>query len=88
VISEKVIREAVACEVAPLLSDCERIRAQIDHDEDELPNRPDRHERASVRVQLMMRRAELEAIVFKLQSNDLVEEATRLVREQWPQWRI
>jgi hypothetical protein len=85
---EQAIRKAVAREVAPLLSDCERIRAELDDAEERLPRRPDRRERAAVRVDLMMYRAELEAIISKLQSNDLVEEATRLVRERWPQWRI
>jgi hypothetical protein len=85
---DKEIREAVVREVAPLLADCGRLRTEIDRIEGELPDRPDRHERASVRIQLVLRRAELEAIISKLQSNDLVEEATRIVREQWPSWRI
>jgi hypothetical protein len=84
----KAIREAVAREIAPMLADCGQLRAEIERIEGELPNRPDRHERAVTRVQLMMRRAELEAIISELQGNDLVEKATRFVRERWPQWRI
>jgi hypothetical protein len=82
------IRKAVAREVAPLLADCEWLRAEIDDAEDYLPEIPDRHERAVARVEVIMRRAELEAIISELQGDDLVERVTRLVRERWPQWRI
>jgi hypothetical protein len=84
---DKAAREAVAREVAPLMAQCERLRTRIDHAED-LSWIPDRHDRAFARVEVMMLRAELEAIVCNLQSDRLVEEATRLARERWPSWRI
>jgi hypothetical protein len=73
---EKVVREAVARETAPLLAQCEQLCARIERIEGDLP------------IEVMMRRAELEAIISKLQSDDLVEDALRLARARWPSFRI
>jgi hypothetical protein len=83
---DKVVREALAPEVALMLLDCARIRAELDLTEGELRKISDRHARAAARVDVMMRRAKLEAVISKLQSNDLVEKAMRLARKRWPQW--
>jgi hypothetical protein len=85
---EKAVRVALAREVAPLLSQCEKIRAEIDRTEGALPIVLDKCQRAAAHVDVIMRRAELEAIISELQGNDLVEKVTHLVRERRPQWRI
>jgi hypothetical protein len=82
----KAIRKAVAREVAPLLSDCERIRAEIDHAEDCLTRISDRHERAAARVQLILRRAKLAAVLSELRGTE--DHVLRLAKERWPSWRI
>ena len=79
------IRKAVACEVVPLMARCEQIRADLDDAED-LSWIPDRHERAYVRVNLMMRRAELEAVLSGLRGTE--DRVLRFARERWPSWRI
>ena len=85
---DQAIKEAVARELAPLLASCEEIRAQIDATEGQLPTISDRHERAAARVDVMMRRAKLNAVISELRSPDLIKKATRLARERWPSWRI
>jgi hypothetical protein len=58
----KVVREALAPEVALMLHDCDRIRAEIERVESELTKISDRDERAAARVNVMIRRAKLEAV--------------------------
>ena len=68
------------------MAQCEQLRAEIERLEGELPKIPDRHDRASVRVQLMMRRARLDAVISELRGTE--DHVLRLARERWPQWRI
>jgi hypothetical protein len=82
----QAIHKAVAREVAPMLSDCERIRAEIERIEGELPHRPDRRERAAARVDLMMCRANLAAIISELRGTE--DRVLRFAREWRPSWRI
>jgi hypothetical protein len=84
----KVVREALASEVALMLSDCERIRKGIDHVERELPTISDRHERAAARIDLLLRRAKLAAVVSELQGDDLIEKFSRLAKKRYPSWRM
>jgi hypothetical protein len=81
---DEIIREAIAHEVAPLLIRCAEIRVQLDRtEEDALPIALDRRTRDAVRINLMMRRAELEAVIAALQGNELIEKIMRLaVRER------
>jgi hypothetical protein len=81
---DKAVREAVAREIAPLLADCEQMRAQLDRAEAALPILLDKRERAAARSNVIMRRARLECLLAELRGvEDLV---VGLARERWPQW--
>ena len=82
----EAIRKSVAREVTPLMAQCEQLRTRIDTVEDELSQVSDRHERAVTRVQIVLRRAELAAVLSKLRGTE--DRVLRLARERWPQWRI
>jgi hypothetical protein len=81
------VREAIAHEIAPLLIRCAEMRVQLDLTEDALPISLDKRTRDACRVRLMMRRAELEAVIAALQGNELIEKVMRLADERLPQWR-
>ena len=80
----KAVREAVAREVAPLLADCERIRARINRAEAALPIVLDKRERAAARTDVIMLRARLECLISELRGVD--DRIVHLARERWPRW--
>jgi hypothetical protein len=82
---ETEVRALVAREVAPLIAQCELIRAQINRTEAALPILLDKRERDAVRVDAIMRRARLECVLSELHSVE--ERVLRLADERWPQWR-
>ena len=82
---DKTVRAVVAREVAPLIADCERIRAEIDRAEAALPIVLDKRERAAARVDVIMRRARLECLLSELRGVE--NRVVHLARERWPQWR-
>jgi len=74
----ETVRQAVAREIAPLLADCEAIRAELDRSEAALPILLGRHtERDAIRV----RRAKLAAVMSQLQVDDLVKTIMRRAEE-------
>jgi hypothetical protein len=80
--NEAAVREAVRREVEPLLVQCAAMVARLDRLESALPEISDRHERAAARVDLILRRANLNAVVSGLQGTE--ERVLRLAKERWP----
>jgi hypothetical protein len=81
---DRIVREAVAREIAPLLIQCAEIRAELDRTEDALPILLDKD---AIRIDLITRRAKLESVIAELQGNEVVEQVLRLAKERWPSWR-
>jgi hypothetical protein len=75
---DKAVRAAVAREIAPLLADCEQMRAQLDRT---FPILLDKRERDAI----FTRRAKLECLLTELRGVE--DRVVRLARERWPQWR-
>jgi hypothetical protein len=71
--------------VEPLLMQCAAIDAEIGREEALLPEIVDRKRRAEARVQLVLKRAKLQALVYELQSTE--EKFMRLADQRFPQWR-
>jgi hypothetical protein len=83
---ERAVREAVKREIAPLLANCERIRAEINRTESSLPILLDEDARLRSRVDVIMRRARLECLLNELR---LVEDRILHIADQrWPSWRL
>jgi hypothetical protein len=82
---DRTIREAVAREVAPLLADCEQLRARLDRAEGALPILHDKRARAAARIEVMMQRAQLECLIAGLRGME--NRVVHLARERWPQLR-
>jgi hypothetical protein len=65
-----------------VLADCKQIDAELDRAESALPEISDRHERVAARVDLILFRAKLNAVVSGLQGTE--ERVLRLAKERWP----
>ena len=81
---EKTVRALVAREVAPLIAQCELIRAQINRTEAALPILLDKRERDAAALDCNQRRARLECVLSEL--HGVPDRVLRLARERsW--WR-
>jgi predicted nucleic acid-binding Zn-ribbon protein len=82
---EQTVREMVARETAPLIADCERMRAEIDRAEQALPIVLDKHERDAARRDRDQLRARLQSLLSDLRGVE--DRILRLADERWPSWR-
>jgi hypothetical protein len=80
----KAVSEAVQREIAPLLADCDQIRADLDRTENALPILLDKRKRDAIRVDVIMRRARLECLLTELRGVE--DRIVHLAKEKWPQW--
>jgi hypothetical protein len=82
---EQTVREMVARETAPLIADCERMRAEIDRAEQALPIVLDKHERDAARRDRDQLRVRLQCLLSDLRGVE--DRVLRLADERWPSWR-
>ena len=75
---ERAVREAVAREVAPLIADCEQMRAELDR----MPIILDKRKLAATRLL----RVRIECQLAELRGVE--DRVVRLAKERFPQWRI
>jgi predicted secreted Zn-dependent protease len=80
---EKIIREMVAAYTAPLMADCERMRAEIDRAEKILLDKHDRDAERRDRDQIRIR---LDCLLTEI--HGVEDRVLRLADERFPQWRL